>query len=86
VVRDVDDLVDEAVSEMCRAADGGRVVTLDDALKVLATFRVESFAFADLEASVCFAGSGHAGQHPDADDARFHGLRDGEDPGQGTLN
>jgi len=33
----------------------------------------------------CVAGSGHAGQHPHADDARFHGLRDGEDPGQGAL-
>src|SRR5262249_50784546 len=31
------------------------------------------------------AGGGPAGQHPHADHARFHDLRDGEDPGEGAL-
>ena len=25
-------------------------------------------------------------QHPHPDDARFHGLRDGKDPSQGTID
>ena len=33
----------------------------------------------------CVAGGGHARQHPLADNACFHCLRDGEDPDQGAL-
>lgn len=52
VVRDVNDLVDEAVSQICSSADGEQFVTVDDALKVLVAFTVEPFVFAELETSV----------------------------------
>ena len=51
-VRDVGDLLDEALSQICGAEDEGQLVTPMVALKILATFTVESFSFADLETSV----------------------------------
>jgi hypothetical protein len=52
-VRNVDDLLDEAVSEMCSGSGAtGGILTPGDALKVLAAFTVESVTLEELEASV----------------------------------
>lgn len=51
-VRNVDDLLDEAVSAMCSGTDDAQSLTVDEALQLLVAFRVESFDFAELESLV----------------------------------